>query len=128
MKLTIVSIERDGIVRVASDGSITAPDFAGGRNPFESLLGQNWAGTRILLNVEKSDYIDSSAVGWLISSQKTVRAAGGGLVLVNVNPGVKQILDLLKVGRVVPIVGTEDEGRKLLLQDAKPQAAEGGVR
>ena len=40
MKLTLVSIEKDGLIRVASDGSITSEDFkAEGKNPLEDVLG-----------------------------------------------------------------------------------------
>ena len=38
MKLTLLSIEKDGIIRVATEGNITTSDFeAGGKNPLETL-------------------------------------------------------------------------------------------
>jgi anti-sigma B factor antagonist len=108
MKLQLVSIERDGLVKVATQGNITAADIdPAGDNPLSGVIGQNWAGSRILLDLGDTQYIDSSAVGWLIGTHKKVSDAGGSLVVYEVQPAVRQVLDLLKVGRVVPIV--EDE-------------------
>src|SRR5262245_6637636 len=101
MKLTLVSIEKDGVVRVTADGNITAADFdASGRNPLEALLGVTWFGNRVLLNLDRTDYIDSSAIAWLIGCQKSFKDGGGMLVVHSVQPAVKQILDVLKIGRV----------------------------
>jgi anti-anti-sigma factor len=118
MKLTLLSIEKDGIVRVATDGNITTADFeAGAKNPLEALLGETWFNTRVLLSMEKTDYIDSSAIGWLIGSQKHFKDGGGALVVHSVQPSVKQILELLKIGRVVPLAKDEAEARSLALGD-----------
>lgn len=116
MKLTLQSIERDGIIRVASDGPIIAGDFDPiGKNPFESLLGATWASMKVLLNFENTDYIDSSAIGWLIASQKAFKEGGGMLIVHSIQPSVKQIFDLLKVGRVVSMVSDESEARELAI-------------
>jgi anti-anti-sigma factor len=114
MKLSLVSIEKDGIIRVAADGNITATDFdAGGKNPFEQLMGINWKTNRVLLNFENVTYVDSSAIGWLISCHKAFKDGGGILVVHSVQPTVRQILDVLKIGKVVPLVPSETEARAL---------------
>lgn len=121
MKLKVVSIEKEGLIRVAAEGSITAEDFASdGVNPLQALLGQTWQTNRVLLSLQGVDYIDSSAVGWLIGTRKTVRSAGGALVVHSAQPGVRQIFDVLKVEKVVPLAANEDGARALL-------SAEGGV-
>jgi anti-anti-sigma factor len=114
MKLSLVSIEKDGIIRVTADGNITAGDFdAGGKNPFEQILGSNWKTNRVLLNFENVNYIDSSAIGWLISCHKAFKEGGGVLVVHSLQPTVRQILDVLKIGRVVPLVASEEEARAI---------------
>jgi anti-anti-sigma factor len=120
MKLTLLSIEKDGIIRVASEGPILAGDFdPAGKNPLESLLGATWSSMRVLLSFEKTDYVDSSAVGWLIGSQKAFKESGGALIVHSIQPSVKQVFDLLKIGRVLPLVSDEAEARELAI---------GGVR
>lgn len=116
MKLTLLSIEKDGTIRVATDGNITTADFdPGAKNPLENVLGENWFSSRVLLNMEKTDYIDSSAIGWLINSHKHFKDGSGALVVHSVQPSVRQILELLKIGRVVPLAKDEAEARKMAL-------------
>ena len=116
MKLQLVSIEKDGIVKVATQGNITSADIdTSGPNPMETILGANWAGFRTLMNMGDTQYIDSSAIGWLIGTSKSIKEAGGTLVVHDVQPAVRQVLDLLKVGRVVPIVDDEPAAKEVAL-------------
>jgi anti-anti-sigma factor len=119
MKLSLISIERDGYVRVATDGPMSAGDFIPERkNPFELLLGDNWATHRVLLNLDLTTFIDSSAIGWLIGCQRDFKKAGGSLVVHSVRPAVRQMLDLLKIGRIVPLADNEPRGKAVLLGGA----------
>lgn len=112
MNISLVSIEKEGLVRLASAGSITAGNFdPSGKNPLERILGQNWSGFRVLLDMRGTTYIDSSAIGWLISSHKAIKAAGGVLVLHDVPSNIRSMLDLLHVGKVVPISDNVDAAR-----------------
>ena len=114
MKLQLVSIERDGMVKVATQGNVTSADIdATGPNPMEQILGKNWYQSRVLLDMTSSQYIDSSAIGWLIGSSKQLKDGGGVLVVYGVQPAVRQVLDLLKVGRVVPIVEDEHAAKQV---------------
>ncbi|MGF1635096.1 MAG: STAS domain-containing protein [Phycisphaerae bacterium] len=118
MKMRLVSIEREGAVKLSCDGSITGADIdAGGINPIQDVLGDTWTHSRIMLDMDGVSYVDSSAIGWLISTQKAVKDAGGKLVVYAVQPAVRQVLDLLKVGRVVSIVDSETEARDLLISE-----------
>ena len=115
MKLTLVSIEKEGLIRAATDGNITAADFAAdGKNPLETLLGLTWSSTRVLLDFSKTSYIDSSAIGWLIGTSRAFRDAGGTFVIHSVQPAVRQIMDVLRVGRVVPMASDEADARKVV--------------
>jgi len=112
MKISLGGIERDGFVKLMVDGNVTATDFsADGKNPIEGLLGPAWSTFRVLLDMGSVGYIDSSAIGWLIGTQKTFREAGGGLAVYHIQPAVKQVLDLLKVGKVVPLCENEAAAR-----------------
>ena len=120
MKLSLAGIERDGFVKLSGEGTITAGDFpADGRNPIEGLLGPAWSSFRVLLDFSAVSYIDSSAIGWLIGSVKTFREKGGSIAVYHIQPSVKQVLDLLKVGRVVPLCDNELGAREILSGGAK---------
>ena len=44
VNLSLVAIEKEGLVKLAASGSITAANFdPSGKNPLERILGQNWA-------------------------------------------------------------------------------------
>ena len=119
MKLSLISIERD-MIRIEADGAITSSDFSSdGKNPLEQVLGQTWANNKISLNAEKVPFIDSSAIGWLVGSQRTFRENGGQIVLHSLQPNVRQVLDLLKIGRIVKMTDTEDQARQTLNGGAK---------
>ena len=116
MNITLVSIEKEGLVKLASSGNITASNFdPSGRNPLERILGQNWSSFRVLLDMNKTHYIDSSAIGWLIATTKAFRTGGGQLVIHDVPSNVRQMLDLLKVGKVVPIADSVITAREMAL-------------
>jgi anti-anti-sigma factor len=119
----MVSIDKDGIVRVAAEGNITSADFpADGKNPLETLLGLTWSSTRVLLNLSKTSYIDSSAIGWLIGTTRAYKDAGGRFVIHNVQAPVRQIMDILRVSRVVPTAEDENAARKIALDQAAASA------
>jgi len=108
MKISLVSIEKEGLIRVATDGNITSNDFhADGKNPLEQVMGLTWSTNKVLLDMDKTNYIDSTAIGWLISCHKEFKNKGGVFVVHSVQPAVRQVLDLLKIGKVVPIVENE---------------------
>lgn len=117
MKLSLVSIEKEGFIRVATEGNITATDFQAheSKNPLEQILGATWSSNRVLLNMERTQYIDSTAIGWLIQCHKEFKSNGGTFVAHSVQPQVRQVLDLLKIGKVVPILENEAAARAFVI-------------
>lgn len=117
--LTLQSIDKDGVVRLASEGDITSAQVrAGERNPFESLLGVTWFSNRVLLDFSQTGYIDSAAIGWLISSSKDFKKGGGLLALHSVGARVRQLLDMLRVGKIVPMLPDEAAARQFVTATA----------
>lgn len=116
MKLSMISIEKGGVILVASEGNITAADVdPTSTNPLQTLLGATWCTNRVLLNMAQTPYIDSSAIGWLMSTQKQFNEAGGKFALYNVLPAVRQLLDMLKIDRILAIAADEAAARKLIV-------------
>ena len=120
MKLSLVSIEKAGYVRLAAEGEITSRDFleSGGKNPLETVLGAAWASHNILLSMERTLFIDSSAIGWLIDSKRKSKAGGGKLVLHSVQPRVRDVLDLLKMRNVLDLQDDEKKAVEFILNTA----------
>ena len=107
MKLNVVSIEQE-LVRIQAEGDISSHDFtAEGKNPFELVLGSRWASHRVLVDMRAVPFLDSSAIGWFMSSRREFERGGGLIVLHTIQQRVRQIFDLLRLGKVLPLVDNE---------------------
>ena len=107
MKLSVVSIDNQ-LVRIDVEGEITMRDFrAEGRDPFETLLGAGWASHKVVLNFARVAAADSSAIGWLMTCRREFERKGGAVVVHSIHPRVRQVLDMLRVGKAVPLVKDE---------------------
>ena len=116
MKMSLISIDKGGFVRLSVDGEITCRDLhAGdGHNPLEKVLGESWANNRVLLSLAKTGFMDSSAIGWLLECQRKFKAAGGKLVLHSASPRVQDVFDLLKIGKALNLKENEKTAIELL--------------
>lgn len=64
----------------------------------------------IILDMTAIAYVASITIGILVEMHNKVKAAGGnGLVLLNPQQRVKDILRLVHLGRVIPILDDESE-------------------
>ncbi len=96
MKLSLIAADND-LTRIQNEGDITQMDFRAGADFFAELLGPDCYRRRVLLNLEKTPYIDSAGVGWLVTSHKKFKDGGGRLVIHSIPPMVNQILRLLRM-------------------------------
>jgi anti-sigma B factor antagonist len=62
---------------------------------------------RILLNLERLEFLDSAGLGELVRTHVAVRSRGGQLALVNPSPNVRHLLNVTKVDRVFEIAPDE---------------------
>jgi anti-anti-sigma factor len=114
MQLSIVSLD-GGFSRVRSEGDISLIDQVRSNNPMEKLLGQGCFSRKILLNLERSSYIDSSGVSWLIKCHKLCQSEGGKLVIHSLPPTVVGILKLLRLEQVLNMA-EDDQAASLIAQ------------
>ena len=64
--------------------------------------------TRIHLNMEQVDFINSSGLGALISAMKEVCLIKGRLTLSNLAPFVREIFDIFQLAHIFEIHETEE--------------------
>jgi anti-anti-sigma factor len=121
--LSILGKDPAGIVHIAAHGEAQTTDFSASKlGHFDAVLGAQWATQRVALNMDNVPYLVSAAIGWLLTSQKQFREAGGMVVLHSVQPNVLNILKLLKVERVIPIVADEKAAAATLKKPGKAAA------
>ena len=112
MKLTMVSAD-DGITRIQNEGDITQMDFRTGTDVLCNLLGADCYKRKVLLSLDKTPYIDSTAVGWIIRCHKNCKEAGGKLVIHSISPSVLQLLRMLRMPDILHIAENEVAARAL---------------
>ena len=67
-----------------------------------------------VVNLTDLPYLDSFALGELISIWTSINGRGGRMVLVKPTPDVREVLEMTKVDRVFPIVQSEERAIRRL--------------
>lgn len=106
MQLTMIS-DDSSFVRLRCEGQMSQSDFQPGVDPLESLLGRDCFSRKVLLNLEKTEYIDSSGISWLIVCHKHFLKAGGKMVLHTIPPMVYQALQWLRMPLILHLADDE---------------------
>jgi anti-anti-sigma factor len=112
MQLTLLSSDQD-ILRVLCEGNISQREIDLDHDPLETLIGPEVFTRKILLNLERTHYVDSSGISWLMGRHKQFKQKGGALVLYAIPPMVKQVLQLLRMSLVLNLA--DDESAALAL-------------
>ena len=105
MKITVKA--ENGTSIVSLDGRL---DLATGANLKEEIKKVCDKGaTRIHLNLQKVEFINSSGLGALVSVMKQVRIKKGKLTLSNLAPYVREIFEITQLLNVFEIHETQQE-------------------
>jgi len=68
--------------------------------------------SRLVLNLSEVPYMDSSAVAVLVESLQKLRKTGGRVFLTGLQPRVKGLLEIARLGTIFNIVADEAEALK----------------
>ncbi len=99
----VTILDLDGSIRLGEEESHL-------RDAVKNLLAAGQ--TKLLLNLEQVDYIDSSGIGALVYSFTTARRHDGQLKLLNLTQRVHDVLTLTKLLSVFEEFKDEDEAIK----------------
>ena len=67
---------------------------------------------RVVINLAQVPYMDSSAIAVLVELLQKVRKTGGKIFLTNLQPRVKGLLEIARLGSIFSIVNDEAEALK----------------
>ena len=96
LELSVQVDESDSLL-VQCAGEASLPDFRPENDPLVQLLGPQVYSHKLLLNMEKTNCLDTSGVSWLISCHERCQRAGGVLVLYAIPLRVRYVLQLLRM-------------------------------
>lgn len=69
---------------------------------------------KVLVNLKKVNYIDSSGLATFVELLQKMKRTNGSLVLSELVPAVKSVFEIAKLDRVFSMAGSEEEGLNLL--------------
>jgi anti-anti-sigma regulatory factor len=128
MKLTLLPLGTDALIRVQCEGHLTSPHLAGDGDPLEKLLGPHCHGHKVLLNLERVRSIDTGGVCWLLHQDKLFRQQQGKFILYLMPPLVRDVLDVLRLGPMLQIAADEPAACSLAAAQDEPAAERFGRR
>lgn len=67
------------------------------------------ANTKVVLDLSRLRFVDSSGLGAFISALRKLNAKGGDLKLCGMSKQVRAVFELVRMHRVFDILGTRDE-------------------
>ena len=96
MSLEITQREVNGIYLLALRGRLVLGEESNGlRTTIDNLLASG--ATRVVVNLEQVDYVDSAGLGALIEAHRKTKAKSGRLKLCNMGPRLKRALELAQL-------------------------------
>ena len=96
MPLEITQRAANGVCILSLNGRLVlGKEGTGFRTTIESLVSSGT--TKIVINLEHANYIDSAGLGALIEAHRTTKAKGGRLTLCNLGPKFKQALQVVRL-------------------------------
>jgi anti-sigma B factor antagonist len=108
MSLEIGRREREGVVLLDLDGRVTAGEEATRlRETLRELIAAG--STRVVLNLQGVDYIDSTGLGALVIGYTSLKKAAGKLALLHLNRRNVELLVFTKLATVFEIFADEQE-------------------
>jgi anti-sigma B factor antagonist len=108
----VPTARKDGDVVVLSvRGEIDLQNSPELRTELLDLLNKN-SPKRLVVNLSQVPYMDSSAIAVLVEVLQKVRKSGGKVYLTNLQPRVKGLLEIARLGTIFNIVNEEAEALK----------------
>ncbi len=105
--MAVKTEQKSGLMVCHIDGEIdinTAPDI---KKAFDRLLSKKEP--KIVINLTKVTYVDSSGLATLVEILKNMRAYGGRMRLTNLSPKIKSLFEITKLERLFDIIAEEEE-------------------
>ena len=108
MSLEIEPREREGIHILELNGRITmGEEVTAFRQKLRDLA--QIADAKVILNMQRIDYVDSTGLGAIVMGSSAVRATGGIIKLVNLNRRNVELLVATKLATIFEIFNDEQD-------------------
>ncbi|MCR4442265.1 MAG: anti-sigma F factor antagonist [Peptococcaceae bacterium] len=111
MSFILHSKNRTLTVRVKGElDLVTAGEF---RETVDKALDEMVA-QNLIIDMGRVTFIDSSGLGVILGRYRKVKAKGGQVILIGLNPNIKRILEMSGVQSFIPVCASEADAWRLL--------------
>ena len=112
-ELVTSSLLQAGVVLGAINGEIDLNNSPSLRGSLLAALRQ-WQPKKLVLNMSKVPYVDSSAIAVLVEVLKEIRRSGGRVFLFELQPRVKGLLEIARLDSIFVIAKDQAEEQRVL--------------
>jgi len=105
--MQIAKTEENGITIISVDGEVDLTSSPELRSAFDELIDAKVK--KVVVDFEKSDYIDSSCLATLIEMQERMEDIEGDMAIANISDRVKSIFEITKVDKLFKIFDSKQE-------------------
>lgn len=105
------------VLRIAIVGRIVRENNAPLSDALESALGPAGYRQPVVVSLERTLFIDSSGLSFLIQCHKRFNQAGGKLVLHSMTPAVRTLFETMGLHQIFALAENEDHALQLALTD-----------
>lgn len=105
----------EGFVVLSLIGDLDMWTLPRAKDQIQALLEEGKV--KIVLDLERTNYIDSSGLGFFIGTLKKLRDAGGELILINLNAYIYGIFQLIQLQHIIRTYDSLEEASKEFSKD-----------
>lgn len=105
----------EGFVVLSLIGDLDMWTLPRAKDQIQALLEEGKV--KIVLDLERTNYIDSSGLGFFIGTLKKLRDAGGELILINLNAYIYGIFQLIQLQHIIRTYDSLEEASKDFSKD-----------
>lgn len=98
--------DRSGLSVCYIDGEIDINSSPAIKKSFDKLISSKTP--KIVINLAKVSYVDSSGLATLVEILKNMRSYGGKMRLTNLSPKVKNLFEITKLEKLFEIMADEE--------------------
>lgn len=100
----------DGYVVLSLIGDLDMWTLPQAKEEISKLLSEKKV--KVILDLGKTNYVDSSGLGFFIGTLKKLKDAGGDLIIINLNAYISRIFQLIKLQFIIKTYNSLEEASK----------------
>ncbi|OQY10444.1 MAG: hypothetical protein B6I28_01025 [Fusobacteriia bacterium 4572_132] len=110
MKVNKIEIPKKGIIKIEIDGEVDVYTSIELKKALNEAIDKG--AKKMLINLDKVTYMDSSGLGVLVAILKKIRKEQGNLKLLKLTENVKKIFEITRLTKFFEIFEEEEEAIK----------------